>query len=149
MLHRKFIYTIVLCVLSIVSNAQGTRGEVIPPPSPEETEVKDSIVVYELVMVQELPQFPGGDSALRKYLNTNLLYPVIEREEAIQGKVYVEFVIDEFGGVSNAKIKRGVSRGLDAEAIRLIMNMPRWTPGKTTGKPVKVRYILPINFKLT
>lgn len=99
-------------------------------------------------IVEEMPQFPGGDMALLKYIRDHMDYPTIAVENGIQGKVYVYFVIDENGNVTNASIARGVDPSLDKEALRVINSLPKWKPGKQRGKPVKVSYNVPINFQL-
>ncbi|MBN1767804.1 MAG: TonB family protein [Prolixibacteraceae bacterium] len=99
-------------------------------------------------IVEEMPQFPGGDMALLKYISDHMDYPTIAVENGIQGKVYVYFVIDENGNVTNASIARGVDPSLDKEALRVINSLPKWKPGKQRGKPVKVSYNVPINFQL-
>lgn len=100
------------------------------------------------VVVEEMPEFPGGVIALRQYLATAVKYPVIAQENGIQGKVYVNFVVNKDGSVSNAKISRGVDPSLDAEALRVVSTLPKWRPGKQRGAPVRVSYTVPISFKL-
>jgi len=98
--------------------------------------------------VEQMPEFPGGETALRKYLQTSVHYPRIAMENGIQGKVYVSFVVDTNGGISNAKITRGVDDSLDKEAMRVVRAMPKWIPGKQNGEAVRVSYTLPVNFVL-
>ncbi len=103
----------------------------------------------EIVLIpEEMPEFPGGDLALQKFIADAVKYPVIAQEMNIQGKVFVSFVIDEFGNVTDANIVRGVDASLDNEALRVIRTLPKWKPGKQGGKAVKVRYFVPINFEL-
>lgn len=99
-------------------------------------------------VVEQMPEFPGGQVALRKFLSTAVKYPVIAQENAIQGKVFVAFVVDRDGGISNVKISRGVDPSLDKEAIRVVKSMPKWIPGKQNGEAVRVSYTVPINFVL-
>lgn len=99
-------------------------------------------------IVEDMPQFPGGDLALHKYLATSVEYPVIAQENGIQGRVYVKFVINTDGAVTNVQIARGVDPSLDKEALRVVKNMPKWKPGKQRGKAVRVSYTVPINFVL-
>jgi len=97
----------------------------------------------------KMPEFPGGQEALRKYFEENLKYPREAQIEKIQGKVFVMFIIDEEGKVSNPKIIKGVHYHLDAEAMRLVKNLPTWNPGQNEeGNPVKVSFTVPINFSL-
>nr|WP_319573178.1 energy transducer TonB [uncultured Draconibacterium sp.] len=99
-------------------------------------------------IVEDMPEFPGGDLALRKYIATAIKYPVIAQENGIQGKVYVTFVVSKTGKVTDAKIARGVDPSLDKEALRVVNALPAWKPGKQRGKPVNVSYTVPINFVL-
>lgn len=95
------------------------------------------------------PTFPGGDAALMEWINKNIQYPKAAKNRGEKGRVTVSFVIDKTGKVINGKVERGVSAELDAEALRVVSIMPNWTPGKQNGKTVKVRYMLPITFRLT
>lgn len=95
-------------------------------------------------VVEEQPEFPGGTEALYKFIGKNFKYPEASRAANSQGKVYVSFVIDKKGKITDVKIVRGVDEWLDAEAIRVVKKMPKWKPGKQRGKKVKVRYNLPI-----
>jgi protein TonB len=99
-------------------------------------------------IVEDMPEFPGGDLALRKYIANAIKYPVIAQENGIQGKVYVTFVVSKTGKVTDAKIARGVDPSLDKEALRVVNALPAWKPGKQRGKPVNVSYTVPINFVL-
>ena len=98
--------------------------------------------------VNELPQFPGGNHALFQFIKDNHRYPQIAKENGIQGRVILQFVVDETGKVSDPKVLRSVDPSLDAEAIRIVKAMPRWMPGMQDGKAVAVRYTLPVNFSL-
>lgn len=112
----------------------------------EEEVVEDTEEVF--IIVEQMPQFPGGDEALLKYLATSVKYPVIAQENGIQGRVFVSFVIDKNGEVTNVRVARPFDPNLDKEAVRVVQSMPKWTPGKQRGKPVKVSYNVPINFVL-
>lgn len=96
----------------------------------------------------EMPQFPGGESAIRKLITKNLSYPAFALKNGIQGKVFVYFVVQEDGSIGNIAISKSVHPTLDGEAVRVIKNMPKWIPGTKDGKAVKVAYIVPINFVL-
>lgn len=98
--------------------------------------------------VEEPPTFPGGDSALVAYLKHNLHYPPAEKEKGIQGKVVVGFVIEKDGVVSNVEVKRGIGEECDAEAVRVVKEMPNWEPGKQSGIVVRMGMVLPISFKI-
>jgi protein TonB len=110
-----------------------------------EEEVEESPVFF---IVEDMPEFPGGEAALHKYLATSVEYPVIAQENGIQGRVYVKFVINTDGSVTDVQIARGVDPSLDKEALRVVKNMPKWKPGKQRGKAVRVSYTVPINFVL-
>ncbi len=111
----------------------------------DEEEAEDAPVFF---IVEEMPEFPGGEEALRKFIAQSVKYPVIAQENGIQGRVYVSFVVNTKGAVTDVKIARGVDPNLDKEAIRVVNSMPAWKPGKQRGKAVKVSYTVPINFVL-
>jgi protein TonB len=92
--------------------------------------------------------FPGGDKALMQYLQKNLKYPAQAQENNIQGRVMVQFVVNKDGSIVEPKIIRPVDPSLDKEAIRVVSSMPKWTPGKQRGKNVRVRFTLPVTFRL-
>ena len=106
---------------------------------------KDTTVFY---IVEEMPQFPGGELALRKYIQEEINYPPNAVKDSIEGKVYVRFVVKPDGSVSDATILRGVSPELDAEALRIINLLPRWRPCGSRSKPRSVYYTIPIHFTL-
>lgn len=99
-------------------------------------------------IVEEQPQFPGGDMALSQYLRNNLKYPETARVAKVEGAVFVSFVVEIDGTVSNIKIVKGLHPDCDAEVIRVISEMPKWSPGKQKGKPVRVQFTLPVRFML-
>ena len=103
--------------------------------------------VYQIV--EEMPQFPGGETKLMEYIAKNLTYPQEARDKGVEGRVFIGMVIEKDGSVSNVKVLRGISQECDAEAVRVISSLPKWKPGKQDGKPVRVSYQIPINFKLT
>lgn len=111
-----------------------------PPKNEEENKVFD--------VVEEQPSFPGGPGALMAWLNDNIKYPVVAAENGIQGKVIVQFVVGKNGSISNVKVLRSVDPSLDKEAVRVVSNMPNWTPGKQNGASVNVRFTLPVTFRL-
>jgi periplasmic protein TonB len=113
--------------------------------SKEEVEEEDTQVFF---IVEDMPEFPGGELALRQFIANSIKYPVIAQENGIQGRVYVTFVVDADGSVSDPKIARGVDPSLDKEALRVVSQLPKWKPGKQRGKPVRVSYTVPINFQL-
>lgn len=111
-----------------------------------EEETRDEGEVF--MIVEEMPEFPGGTEALQKYLAQSVRFPVIAQENGIQGRVYIQFVINQNGEVTNATILRGVDPSLDREALRVVEAMPKWKPGKQRNRPVRVSYTVPINFVL-
>jgi len=114
--------------------------EVVEEEPVEEEEV--------FLIVEQMPKFPGGDEALRKYLAQSVKYPVIAQENGIQGRVFVSFVVNKNGEVTNVKVARPFDPNLDKEAVRVVQSMPKWEPGMQRGKAVKVSYTVPINFVL-
>ena len=108
--------------------------------------VTDNSPIYEEADI--MPSFPGGGEAIEKYLNDNIKYPELARENDVQGRVEVSFVVERDGTLSNIRVARGVDPFLDKEAKRVILSMPRWKPGKKDGKEVRVRYKLPVTFRL-
>ena len=115
-----------------------------PPPKPKVEEVTEEI----FVVVEEQPEFPGGNAAMMKFLGDNIKYPVIAQENAIQGRVITNFVVERDGSITDVQVVRGVDPSLDKEAIRVIQSMPKWKPGKQRGSAVRVRFTLPVVFRL-
>ena len=102
--------------------------------------------IYQIV--DEMPSFPGGEAKLLEYISNNIHYPQAARENGIQGRVFVGFVVETDGSVSNVKLLQSIGGGCDEEAVRVIKSLPRWKSGKNHGKPVRVSYQIPISFKL-
>lgn len=112
-----------------------------PEPKPEvENKVFD--------VVEQMPSFPGGPSALMKYLSENVRYPVVAQENGVQGRVVVSFVVEKDGHITDVKVVRSVDPSLDKEAARVVKSMPSWIPGKQNGSAVRVKYNVPVSFKL-
>lgn len=107
---------------------------------------EEESVVFQVV--ETMPAFPGGDAELFKFLGDNVKYPVIAQENGIQGRVICQFVVNRDGSIVDVEVVRTVDPSLDKEAIRVIKSMPRWTPGRQRGKAVRVKYTLPVNFRL-
>lgn len=118
------------------------KEEIAQPEPPKEEENK----VFDVV--EENPSFPGGQAALMQWLNANIKYPVIAAENGIQGRVIVQFVVSKTGSISDVRVVRGVDPSLDKEAVRVVSNMPNWTPGRQNGTTVNVRFTLPVTFRL-
>ena len=102
--------------------------------------------VYQIV--EEMPQFPSGETKMMEYIAKNINYPQEARDKGIEGRVFIGMVIEKDGSVSNVRVLRGIGGGCDEEAVRVISSMPKWKPGKVGGEPVPVSYMLPVNFKL-
>lgn len=111
-----------------------------------EEEIEDEPTVF--IVVEEAPEFPGGLQALGKFISQSIKYPQIAKENGIQGKVHINFIVDDKGNITKIKVIRGVDPTLDAEAVRVVQNMPKWKPGIQQGKPVYVSFNLPISFVL-
>ncbi|WP_340112431.1 energy transducer TonB [Maribellus mangrovi] len=99
--------------------------------------------------VDVMPEYPGGQDAFLKFISENVKYPENAKKNEIQGKVFVNFVVDETGAVTKVKVVRGVDPELDKEAVRVIKLLEKFTPGTKDGKAVKVKYTVPINFALS
>ena len=113
---------------------------------PASNNTTDDDVIFSIV--ENEPEYPGGDEALYKFIGKNIVYPKSAREKGIQGTVIVEFVIEKDGKLSNIKVVRSADPALDAEAVRVISKMPKWKPGTQRGKKVRSTFRLPINFQL-
>ncbi|MBR1644587.1 MAG: energy transducer TonB [Bacteroidales bacterium] len=100
------------------------------------------------VFIEEQASFPGGTEALYKFLRENIKYPPAARENGIEGKVFLKFVVEKDGSVSNVKVMRDIGSGCGAEAVRVVKSMPKWTPGKQRGRAVRSEYSLPVSFSL-
>lgn len=109
--------------------------------------VQGSDAEYAFEQLEVKPEFPNGNEGLAKYLSENIKYPKKALKNGVSGKVFVQFVIDKTGKVTNVVAVRGVEKSLDKEAVRVIKSMPKWKPGMKDGQPVKVKYTIPINFK--
>ena len=129
-------------------NAEVEQNEVIEEYVPVEVEEEEVVEQEIFKIVEEMPSYPGGEQKLMEYVAKNIKYPQIARETGIQGRVYVNFVVEPDGSVSNVSVLRGIGGGCDEEAMRVVKNMPKWKPGKQRGKAVRVQYMLPVNFKL-
>jgi len=122
---------------------------------PENNQIKMSAATADLspqqgnfIIIDEMPSFPGGNTALMNFLCQNVHYPVDAQIKRIQGSVLVSFIVEEDGSLSNIEISKSVAPILDAEAIRVIKAMPKWNPAKQKGKPIRMKYDVPINFRL-
>lgn len=121
-----------------LSGLEGTGNEAV------EDVVDDKIYVS----VGQQPVFPGGEAAMMKYLGENIKYPAVAQRNALEGLVVLQFVVDQTGGISDITVLKPMGGGLTEEAIRVVKSMPKWSPGKQNGKPVKVRFTLPVRFSI-
>ncbi|MCD7933169.1 MAG: energy transducer TonB [Tannerellaceae bacterium] len=133
-------------ILSTEDDQTSAQVEAYVPPAAVEEEEESSTQIF--TVVEEMPEFPGGDQELLKFINRSVKYPVIAQENGIQGRVVCTFTVNQDGSVVDAEVVRGIDPSLDKEALRVIGAMPKWKPGKQRGKPVRVRYTLPIVFRL-
>lgn len=132
-------------IVDMGDNANQAQEEVVPVQVEEEVvEQEEEIFVF----VEENPSFPGGEEALYAFLRDNIKYPQLARENNITGKVFVQFVVEKDGSVSNVKVMRDIGGGCGQEAMRVVKAMPKWKPGKQRGKAVRAQYNLPVVFNL-
>ena len=134
---------------SIEVNTEDDKEAEVVIAAPVEAPVEEEEEEVVFVVVESMPEFPGGQQALFKYLSENVKYPVIAQENGIQGRVICQFVVNKDGSIVDVEVVRsGGDPSLDKEAVRVIKSMPKWKPGKQRGKAVRVKYTVPVNFKL-
>lgn len=133
-------------IISSEDDASSAQVEAYTPPAVVEEEEESSQQIF--TVVETMPEFPGGQMALLQYLSKSIKYPVIAQENGIQGRVSCSFVVNKDGSIVDAEVIRGVDPSLDKEALRVINSMPKWSPGKQRGKPVRVKYTVPVTFRL-
>lgn len=119
--------------------------EDIAAPEPPKHVVEETKI---FTVVEQMPMYPGGYGALMGYLRDNIHYPTVAAENGVQGRVVVGFVVERDGSITDVKILRGVDPSLDREAMRVVKSMPKWTPGKQNGSAVRVKYQVPVSFRL-
>ena len=134
-------------IASSEDDASAAQAETYVAPVVEEEEEEESAQQI-FTVVEKYPEFPGGTPELMKFLSKNIKYPVIAQENGIQGRVVCSFVVNRDGSIVDIQVMRGVDPSLDKEAVRVIGTMPKWKPGEQRGKPVRVRFILPVQFRL-
>ena len=138
-------------------NKEGTKDRTVeavrndiavaaPPPPPPAPKPEVANKVFDVV--EEMPSFPGGQGALMSFLSSNIKYPVVAQENGVQGRVIVGFVVEKDGSISDVKVMRSVDPSLDREAQRVVKSMPKWKPGKQNGSAVRVKYTVPVVFRL-
>ena len=119
--------------------------EEIAAPEPPKHVVEETKI---FTVVEQMPLFPGGDAALMGYLRDNIHYPTVAAENGVQGRVVVGFVVERDGSITDVNVLRSVDPSLDREAMRVVKSMPKWTPGKQNGSTVRVKYQVPVTFRL-
>ena len=134
---KKILITLCLMTLSVCSFAQVTNND-------SNNNAKNQV----FTVVEQMPMFPGGNAGLMKYLASNVQYPEVAAKNGVQGRVVVGFVIECDGSITNVEILRGVDPSLDREAMRVVKAMPKWVPGKKNGAVVRVKYQVPVSFRL-
>ena len=132
-----------------IIDAGDNANQAVQEFTPVQVEEEEEVVEEEIfTVVENDPEFPGGMDALYKYLRENIKYPQIAKENNITGRVFVTFVVEKDGSIANPRILRDIGGGCGQEAIRVVKAMPKWTPGKQRGKPVRVQFNLPVSFNL-
>jgi len=119
-----------------------------PKADENQNTIKSTEEETTFLVVEEMPQFPGGEQAMFKYIGKQLEYPEEAKREGIEGRVFIEFIVEKDGSISNVQVMRGIGHGCDAAAKEVIENMPDWIPGKQRGKAVRVEYRMPLKFTL-
>jgi len=139
-----------------IQTSEDTNEAITGPSAPVTGMVTGPAVIGEgndeeeiFQVVEEMPEFPGGMEALLKYLGTNIKYPTIAQEQGIQGRSIIEFVVNKDGSIVDPNVIKSLDPSCDKEALRVIKAMPKWKPGKQRGKPVRVKYTVPVQFRLT
>jgi protein TonB len=148
-------------VTKAVIDAFTFDDEKIPMDDFEFPDIEEEPIVYDITPVSEenvdeeplifadvMPEFPGGEAARRAFLKGNLNFPQMAKDAGISGKVYIGFVVAKDGSIQDIEVLRGVGGGLDEEALKVVKAMPKWNPGFNNGRPVNVRFVMPISFTL-
>ena len=135
----------VMVLVGLLACRTATAQETIIPYRPGFGPV-DEGKVYDVV--EQMPSFPGGPAAMMEFISRSIVYPVSALKQELQGRVIVSFIVERDGRLSNAKVVKSVAPDLDKEALRIVKKMPRWIPGQQNGRKVKVKYTVPITFRL-
>ncbi|MDR2119816.1 MAG: energy transducer TonB [Tannerella sp.] len=133
-------------ILSSEDTQTDAQVQTYVPPAAVEEEEEDEQHIFQVV--EKMPDFPGGQAAMLSFIQKTLRYPVVAAENGIHGRVTCSFVVNKDGTIVDIEVLRGVDASLDKEAIRVISAMPKWQPGEQRGKPVRVKFTIPINFRL-
>ena len=162
---KTFLLFLLLSLVAVDVTAQGIIERKKPKPAttqqnktnqPKKTKKNNNSFVKEeeegeeevFLVVEEDPEFPGGQEALSHYLTENIKYPQLAKENSITGRVFVTFVVEKDGSMTNVRVLRDIGGGCGAEAVRVVKSMPKWKPGKQRGKAVRTQFNLPVSFNL-
>ncbi|MDR1331895.1 MAG: TonB family protein [Tannerella sp.] len=137
---------VALVNLSSEDNQMEAQIQTYVPPAPVEEEEEDTETIFQVV--EKMPEFPGGQAAMLSYIQRTLKYPVVAQENGIAGRVTCSFVVNRDGSIVDIEVVRGIDASLDKEAMRVIGTMPKWNAGEQRGKPVRVKFTIPITFRL-
>lgn len=146
-LNRIIVIAVLLMGLATCSLGQSNVPKLESTGTPT-NESNNNSEAEIFTIVEQMPSFPGGEQKLLEYVAKNTKYPQIAQDNGIQGRVFVSFVVETDGSISNVKVTRSLGGGCDEEAVRVIESMPKWEPGKQRGQVVRVSYQIPVNFKL-
>jgi len=146
----KYIFTLAILVCNCcITQIYSQEKNEIPVTTTSGSKIKNTKIDERAwVSIEQMPQFPGGDAELMKFIKENLKCPKSMSDNCIEGQVIVRFVVSEDGSVKDVQVLRSLDTDCDKEAVRLVESMPKWIPGKQNGKPVDVYYTLPVRFKL-
>ncbi|MDR1601871.1 MAG: energy transducer TonB [Tannerella sp.] len=133
-------------ILSSEDNQRDAQVQTYVPPAVVEEEEEDAQHIFQVV--EKMPEFPGGQAAMLSFITKALKYPVVAQENGIAGRVTCSFVVNKDGSIVDIEVVRGIDASLDKEAMRVISTMPKWQPGQQRGKPVRVKFTIPVNFRL-
>ena len=145
MTRGKSIICIMASLIALSACSEMTECAMETKPVPPVTKAKEKNWSCGL---EQMPSFPGGQKALLEYLTANVRYPDDCEDTCVQGRVIVSFMVERDGSLSEAKVMKSVYPSLDEEALRVVNSMPKWCPGKLNGKAVRIKYTIPVNFKL-
>jgi protein TonB len=130
---------------ALIGQCGAVEAEPVPIPNPNPNRESSEEVFG---VVEQMPSFPGGEKKLKEYFTENIHYPEELAESDVQGRVIVIFVVEKDGSISNVKVVKSLHPLLDKEAVRVVSLMPKWRPGKQNGVSYRVRYVIPVNFRL-
>ena len=142
--RRKFQQVLIMAMLMLTVSAANAQNS--PKPQATKNNEKSKNTIFNVVDV--LPSFPGGVKAFGDYLVKNIKYPAVDKKNKLEGKVFIQFVVERDGSLSNVQSVRSPSKAMSDEAVRVLKGSPKWNPGSMNNKPVRAKYTVPINFNL-